>query len=71
MPDNQLTEARAEANFILGLKDKQLADLFFAKSMSRNLARMVRRLDRLVRHGGEDKTLGENALKRLGFDPLG
>ncbi len=70
MSDNQLIEARAEAKLILGLQDQQLADLFFEKSMSRNLARTVRRLDQLIRKGGDDKDLGASALKRLGFDPI-
>ena len=39
--------------------------------MRRNLSRTVRRLDRLIESGGSDRALGEQALKRLGFDPNG
>lgn len=70
MADEQdLIEARSEANAILQLDDVSLNALFFAKTMKRNLSRTVRHLDKLVANGEPDKSLGERALKRLGFDP--
>lgn len=65
-----IEEARSEAQLILALGDKDVADLFFRETMRRSLSRTVRRLDRLVRNGGDDQQLGERALSRLGFDPL-
>lgn len=62
-----LDEARSEAEAILALRDEDLHRMFFRETMSRNLSRIVARLDRLVRSGGEDKVLGKKALKRLGF----
>jgi hypothetical protein len=66
-----LDEARNEAQFILGLADKDVADLFFRETMRRQLSKTVRRLDRLATSSGDDRTLGEQALSRLGFAPLG
>lgn len=66
---NKLDEARSEAEAILALRDEDLSRMFFRETMRRNLSRIVTRLDRLVRSGGEDRTLGERALKRLGFAP--
>lgn len=69
MTSNQnLQEARTEAEVILTLSDDQVTALFFEKAMRRNLSRTVRRLDELVLNGGTDKKLGATALKRLGFD---
>jgi hypothetical protein len=65
--DDDLQEARSEAEAILALSEDNLAKLFFEKTMRRNLARTVRHLDKLVMAGGEDRPLGERALKRLGF----
>lgn len=65
--ENDLKEARTEAEAILSLTDEQLTALFFQKTMRRNLSRTVRRLDRLVESGGSDRKLGAHALKRLGF----
>lgn len=71
MPSKEsLAEARSEAQFILALGDKDVADLFFRETMRRSLSRTVRHLDRLVLNGGDDRHLGERALSRLGFDPL-
>lgn len=69
--ENKLDEARASARGILELEDKDVANLFFEQQMRRNLSRTVRRLDRLIESGGSDRALGEQALKRLGFDPNG
>jgi hypothetical protein len=44
-----------------------MSKMFFEQTMRRNLARTVRHLDRLVRAGGDDKSLGAKALRRLGF----
>lgn len=66
-----LEEARSEAQVILNLREKDVADLFFREAMKRNLSRTVRRLDRLVANGGNDRELGEKALKRLGFAATG
>jgi len=63
----KLDEARSEAEAILALRDDDLSRMFFRETMSRNLSRIVTRLDRLVRNGGDDKVLGKKALKRLGF----
>jgi hypothetical protein len=63
-----LDEARSEAQIILGLDDRDVADLFFRKTMRRNLSRTVRHLDRLVGCGGTDRELGERALSKLGFN---
>ena len=65
--DDDLQEARSEAEAILALSEDNLAKLFFEKTMRRNLARTVRHLDKLIMGGGEDRSLGERALKRLGF----
>lgn len=67
--ENDLIEARSEANAILQLDDDSLNALFFAKTMKRNLSRTVRHLDKLVANGEPDASLGTKALKRLGFDP--
>ena len=66
--EDRLQEARAEAEAILSLNDDALAKMFFESTMRRNLARTVRHLDWLVEAGGEDKSLGEHALSKLGFD---
>ncbi len=55
--DGEIDEARSEAQAILSLCDEDVARLFFEKTMRRNLTRTVRHLDRLVKIGGEDKTL--------------
>jgi hypothetical protein len=69
MPSQEnLEEARTEAQAILKLGDANVADLFFTKAMRRNLSRTVRHLDRLVECGGPDRELGERALERLGFN---
>lgn len=62
-----LDEARSEAQIILALRDEDVAKIFFEETMRRNLSRTVRHLDRLVQNGGNDRQLGESALKRLGF----
>lgn len=62
-----LQEARSEAEAILQLSAEQLSALFFQQAMRRNLSRTVRHLDKLVEAGGDDRTLGKNALERLGF----
>ena len=67
--EEELQEARAEAEAILALRDADLTMMFFTKMMRRNLARSVRHLDRLVVAGGKDEALGKAALKKLGFDP--
>ena len=69
MQVDKMVEARVSAQAILGLAEKEVANLFFQQSMRRTLSRTVRQLDRLVSRGGSDKALGERALKRLGFDP--
>jgi hypothetical protein len=66
-----MEEARNEAQFILSLDDKDVADLFFRETMRRQLSKTVRRLDRLATSVGEDRALGERALSRLGFAPIG
>lgn len=65
--EDRLQEARAEAEAILALNDDALAKMFFERTMRRNLARTVRHLDQLVEAGGEDRSLGEHALSKLGF----
>jgi hypothetical protein len=65
--ESSLNEARSEAQVILDLGDEEVAKLFFQQTMHRNLSRTVRHLERLLRNGGEDRELGETALKRLGF----
>lgn len=65
----KLDEARASAHGILALGEKDVTNLFFEAAMRRNLSRTVRQLDRLLASGGDDKALGEQALKRLGFPP--
>lgn len=65
--ENDLSEARGEAEAILALCNDDLSKMFFERTMRRNLTRTVRHLDRLIRAGGEDKTLGQKALSRLGF----
>jgi len=65
----KLEEARSEAEAILALRDEDLSRMFFRETMRRNLSRIVSRLDRLVRSGGDDKALGQKALQRLGFAP--
>ena len=65
--ENDLDEARSEAQVILALKDEDVARIFFQQTMRRNLTRTVRHLDRLVLRGGDDRKLGESALERLGF----
>lgn len=67
----KLDEARASAQGILSLGEKDVAALFFDAAMRRNLSRTVRQLDHLVQNGGPDKHLGIEALKRLGFPPSG
>jgi hypothetical protein len=67
MSESDLMEARSEARLILDLGDDEVAKIFFQQTMRRNLTRTVRHLDRLVQSGGDDRTLGENALERLGF----
>lgn len=67
--EDKLQEARSEAEAILVLCDQDLTKLFFEQTMRRNLSRTVRRLDRLIEAGGEDRLLGEKALSRLGFVP--
>jgi len=64
---SNLEEARSEADAILKLGAKDVANLFFREAMRRNLSRTVRRLDRLVQNGGADRELGVRALKKLGF----
>ena len=66
-----LEEARSEAEVILKLGDKQVAELFFREAMRRNLSRTVRHLDDLIENGGADRELGERALKKLGFGAKG
>lgn len=68
---SDLEEARSEANAILKLNEKDVAMLFFREAMRRNLSKTVRRLDRLVDNGGDDRKLGVRALRRLGFDAQG
>ncbi len=68
MAQDNLDEARSEAQAILNLEDSAVAQLFFREAMRRNLSRTVRHLDRLVECGGQDRELGARALKRLGFD---
>ncbi len=65
--ETDLQEARSEAQLILDLQDEEVAKIFFQRTMKRNLSRTVRHLDQLVKSGGDDQTLGENALQRLGF----
>lgn len=69
MPKDELDEARAEAEAILGLSEADVTALFFREAMRRNLSRTVRRLDKLVLNGGADADLAARALKTLGFDP--
>ncbi|RUO99547.1 hypothetical protein [Hyphomicrobium sp.] len=70
MTESDLEEARSEAQLIMTLQDDDVARIFFQQTMHRNLSRTVRHLDRLVKTGGSDRTLGESALQRLGFSPL-
>jgi hypothetical protein len=70
MSESDLEEARSEAELIMKLRDDDVARIFFQQTMRRNLSRTVRHLDRLVKIGGSDQTLGENALQKLGFSPL-
>jgi CBS-domain-containing membrane protein len=65
--ENDLNEARSEAQLILDLRDEDVAKIFFQHTMRRNLTRTVRHLDHLVKSGGDDRHLGESALTRLGF----
>ncbi len=65
----KLEEARSEAEAILALRDEDLGRMFFRETMQRNLSRIVTRLDKLIKSGGDDKALGQKALKRLGFAP--
>jgi len=65
---DNLDEARSEAEAILDLEDAAVTQLFFREAMRRNLSRTVRHLDRLVERGGDDRALGARALKRLGFE---
>jgi hypothetical protein len=65
----KLEEARSEAEAILALRDEDLGRMFFRETMQRNLSRIVSRLDKLIISGGDDKALGQKALKRLGFAP--
>lgn len=65
----KLEEARSEAEAILALRDEDLGRMFFRETMQRNLSRIVSRLDKLIQSGGDDKALGQKALKRLGFAP--
>ncbi len=65
--EDELQEARSEAEAILTLSDEALTKLFFDVTMRRNLSRTVRHLDRLVRSGASDRELGKAALERLGF----
>jgi hypothetical protein len=65
--ENDLDEARSEAQLILDLRDDDVARMFFQHTMHRNLSRTVRHLDRLMKKGGDDRRLGESALQRLGF----
>ncbi|MGO4685662.1 hypothetical protein [Hyphomicrobium sp. 2TAF46] len=51
----------------MSLNDDALAKMFFESTMRRNLARTVRHLDQLVEAGGKDRSLGEQALSKLGF----
>jgi hypothetical protein len=67
---SDLEEARIEAQAILELGDKDVANLFFREAMRRNLSRTVRHLDRLVESGGSDRDLGARALKKLGFNAI-
>ena len=65
--EKDLREARSIAEAILTLNEEALTRLFFEETMRRNLARTVRHLDLLVSAGGDDRSLGEGALKKLGF----
>jgi hypothetical protein len=64
---NDLQEARSEAQLILDLRDEEVSRIFFQHTMRRNLSRTVRHLDDLMKSGGDDRKLGESALVRLGF----
>ncbi|MFT3729996.1 MAG: hypothetical protein QM780_01035 [Hyphomicrobium sp.] len=65
--ESDIKEARSEARLILDLREEEVVRIFFQHTMRRNLTRTVRHLDRLVQCGGDDRTLGESALQRLGF----
>lgn len=67
-PKGDFEDERAEASAILKLNEADVSALFYREAMRRNLSKTVRRLDRLVKNGGEDRILGKSALKRLGFD---
>jgi NADP-dependent 3-hydroxy acid dehydrogenase YdfG len=71
MSKEDLEKARSDAEYILTLADTDVADLFYRETMRRSLSRTVRRLDKLILNGGADRKLGERALARLGFAPIG
>lgn len=65
--EEKLEEARILAAEILALSADGVAEMFHVQMTRRKLGCLVRLLDRLVAHDGEDRRLAATALERLGF----